>query len=206
MKKIFFTLAFVAVALVSFTTVQKTEKIINDTEPKSEITYAGNVDVATSVLLWKGSKPTGSHNGTVMLKEGSILVKRGKLKGGTFVIDMSTIQETGGGKRLVGHLSSSDFFDVKVFPTSKFVITKVKKKGGKLAVTGDLTIKDVTKSITIPANITVDGDVITFKSETFEVNRADYNVKYGSKSFFDNLKDKFINDMMELSFEVKAAK
>lgn len=206
MKKIIFTLALVVVAFVSFTTLQKSEPVTNDAQPKSEITYAGNVDVTTSVLLWKGSKPTGTHNGTVMLKEGSIDVKRGNLKGGTFVIDMSTIIETGGGKRLIKHLSSADFFDVKVFSTSKFVITKVEKKDGKLAVTGDLTIKDVTKSITIPANITVDGDVITFKSETFEVNRAHYNVKYGSKSFFDNLKDKFINDMMEFSFEVKASK
>jgi polyisoprenoid-binding protein YceI len=86
------------------------------------------------------------------------------------------------------------------------VITKVEKNEAKLSVTGNLTIKDITKSITIPASIsTVDG-VTVFKSETFEVNRADFNVKYGSKSFFDNLKDKFINDNMEFSFEVKSAK
>jgi len=206
MKKIFFTLALVAFTFVSFTTLNSTEKINTIADTNEEVSFDGNVDVANSVLYWKGSKPTGSHNGTVQLKEGSMKIKRGKIKGGTFIIDMSTIKEEGGGKRLVGHLMNGDFFDVKKYPTSKFVITKVKKKDGKLAVTGDLTIKDVTKSITVLASVSVEGDVVTFKSDTFEVNRADFNVKYGSKSFFDNLKNKFINDMIEFSFEVKGTK
>ncbi|MDP4989488.1 MAG: YceI family protein, partial [Polaribacter sp.] len=57
--------------------------------------------------------------------------------------------------------------------------------------------------ITIPAMISTENGVTTFKSEVFNINRADFNVKYGSKSFFDNLKDKFIDDMMEMSFVVK---
>ncbi len=207
MKKIFFTIALVALVLVSFTTLNTTTEVVNTiADTNEEVSFEGNVDVANSVLYWKGSKPTGSHNGTVNLKEGSMKVKNGKIKEGTFIIDMSTIKEDGGGKRLVGHLMNGDFFDVKKYPTAKFVVTKVKKKDGKLAVTGDLTIKNITKSITFLASISVDGEVVTFKSETFEVNRADFNVKYGSKSFFDNLKNKFINDMIEFSFEVKGTK
>ena len=62
------------------------------------------------------------------------------------------LKGTDGAGKLVGHLKSADFFDVATYPTSKFVITKVEEIDGKLAVTGNLQIKDVTKSITIAAN------------------------------------------------------
>ena len=169
---------------------------------------ASNVDVTSSAISWKGSKPLGSHLGDIKLLEGNMTMSDGKLTGGMFVIDMKSINTTdlqaGKGKeKLDGHLKSADFFDVDQYPTSKFVITKVEDKGSKIHVTGDLTIKDVTKSVTIPATLSTENGVTTFKSETFEINRVDYNVKYGSKSIFANLKDKFINDEMELSFSVK---
>lgn len=206
MKKIIVSLVVIAAVLTSCKEKQE-KKIAENIEEKVEtIVAANNVDVETSVLVWKGFKPTGSHNGTVKLKSGNVVVENDILTSGEFVIDMTTITDADGSKKLEGHLKSGDFFETEIYPTSKFVITSVETKEGKLAVTGDLTIKNVTKSITIPASISVEGVLIIFKSETFEVNRADFNVKYGSKSFFDNLKDKFINDMMELSFEVKASK
>ena len=170
-----------------------------------------NVDLTTSVLNWKGAKPTGEHHGTVALKSGGILIENGVVSAGEFVVDMSTITnidmkgEKGAGK-LEGHLKSADFFDVATYPTAKFVITKVEDNEGKLSVTGNLNIKDVTKSITIPATLSeVDGNYV-FKSDNFNIDRAEFNVKYGSKSFFDNLKDKFIDDLVEMSFEVKTTK
>lgn len=169
---------------------------------------AFNVDITSSVISWKGTKPLGSHIGDIKLLEGDMIMSDGKLTGGTFVIDMKSINTTdlkaGKGKeKLDGHLMSADFFDVAKYPTSKFVITKVEDKGDKLHVTGDLTIKDVTKSVTIPATLSTENGVTTFASDTFTINRVEYNVKYGSKSIFANLKDKFINDDMELSFVVK---
>ena len=170
-----------------------------------------NVDLTASVLNWKGAKPTGEHNGTVALKSGGILIENGVLSAGEFVVDMNTITnldmkgEKGAG-RLEGHLKSADFFDVTKYPTAKFVITKVEENEGKLSVTGNLNIKDVTKSITIPATITeVDGNYV-FKSDNFNIDRADFNVKYKSKKFFDNLKDKFVDDLVEMSFEVRTIK
>ncbi len=207
MKKSFFAIAVVALALVSFTSLQHNEGVIlNDAQPVLATDVVGNVNIASSVIAWKGFKPTGSHNGTMLLKEGSMQIEKGTLTGGTFVIDMTSIKDADGSKRLEGHLSSPDFFDVGKYPTSTFVITSIEEANGKLAVTGNLTLKDVTKSITIPASIAEVSGLITFKSETFKINRADFNVKYGSKSFFANLKDKFINDIMQISFEVKEEK
>ncbi len=207
MKKVILSLVMVASVLTACKS-EKKEKVEAKEEVKVEATQdLNNVDVANSVITWKGTKPTGAHNGTIMLKEGSLNVEEGKLLGGTFVVDMSSMKnedlDAESGAKLVGHLSAPDFFDVATYPMSKFVITNVEEAEGKLAVTGNLTVKDVTKSITIPAMLTTEGDVTTFTSEKFNVDRADFNVKYGSKKFFDNLKDKFIDDMIEFSFTVK---
>jgi hypothetical protein len=169
-----------------------------------------NVDTSVSVLTWKGTKPTGAHDGIVSLKSGGLLVNKGILVGGMFTIDMNTIinkdmKESDGAGKLEGHLKAPDFFDVATYPTSKFVITSVQEAEDKYSVTGNLRIKDVTKSITIPATISIENGVTTFKSDKFNINRANFNIKYKSKSFFslDELKDKFIDDLIEMSFEVK---
>ena len=209
MKKSIVIIVILAAVFTAFKSAKKETVFLNE-EVKINLNYeAVNVDVTASVLNWKGSKPTGSHNGTVALKSGNLDVKNGLLNGGVFVVDLTTIKNldmagSNGAAKIEGHLKGDDFFDVEKYPTSTFTITKVKKDGSKLAVTGNLQIKDVTKSITIPAMISTESGVTVFKSEVFNINRADFNVKYGSKSFFDNLKDKFIDDMMEMSFVVKS--
>jgi len=214
MKKVF--VAILVLATV-FTSCKEDKK--DKVEVKEEVKVASktvetanNVDVLTSVLHWKGTKPGGEHFGVVSLKSGVLEIKDEQLKSGKFVIDMTSIidkdmpADNEYNAKLVGHLKSKDFFDVATYPTAKFVITSIENKDDKLAVTGNLTIKDITKSITIPATIAVNEDEIIFKSETFKVDRADFGIKYKSKKFFDNLKDKFIDDLMEISFEVKAKK
>lgn len=209
MRKIF--MSVVVLAVIATACKGEKKEAVETKEAKKvavNVSELNNVDTAASVLTWKGTKPTGAHDGVVSLKSGGMLIENGTLTQGEFVIDMATIVNNDmagseGAGKLEGHLKSADFFDVENFPTSKFVITSVNETEGKLSVTGNLTIKDVTKSITIPATIATEGGVTTFTSEKFMVNRADFNVKYGSKSFFDNLKDKFIDDLMEMSFVVK---
>ena len=209
MKKIILSL-IVLVSVLTACKGEKKEKVETKEAQKVVVNIAelNNVDTTASMLTWKGTKPGGAHNGTVALKSGGLLIEEGKLTQGEFIIDMTSVVNTDmagseGAGKLEGHLKSADFFDVAVYPTSKFVITNVEEVDGKLSVTGNLLIKDQTKSITIPAMISTEGGVTTFQSETFNVDRSDFNVRYGSKSFFDDLKDKFIDDMMELSFTVK---
>ena len=214
MKKTILAIAFVAIGAVSCKTeknkvaaneevkeVKKVENVINS--------YKANV--AESTVTWKGSKPTGSHSGVVSLEKGLLDIENGVLKSGEFVINMNSIScvdlEAGKGKEdLEGHLKSADFFDVAKFPTAKFAITSSEVKEGKLQVTGNLTLRDVTKSITIPATITEADGNATFKSDVFSIDRTDFGVTYKSKKIDAALKDKFINDLMEISFNVKAKK
>lgn len=167
------------------------------------------IDVTASTVKWKGFKPTGEHEGTISLSKGFLEINQGKLVGGAVVIDMNTIVNTDMpadneyNAKLVGHLKSADFFDVEKHPSATFEFTEIKEVEGKLNISGNLTIKGITKNITISTTLNNVKGITTLKSDVFVIDRTDFNVRYGSKKFFDNLKDKFINDEFELSFEVK---
>jgi len=208
MKKIILLFAITATVFASCIGEKKEKTAIKEAVTvKVNTEDLNNVDIVASVLNWEGSKPTGSHNGTVALKSGGLLIEGGTLTQGVFVVDMNTITNTDmvgseGAAKIEGHLKASDFFDVAVYPTAKFVITSVVDTEGKLAVTGNLTIKDITKNITIPATVATVEGITTFKSETFTIDRTDFGVVYASKKLDAALKDKFINDLMEMSFSV----
>ncbi len=214
MKKSILAIAFVAFAAVSCKTeknkVTASEKV-KDVKKVENVVNSYKANVTESTVTWKGSKPTGSHNGVVSLASGLLDIENGTLKSGEFTIDMNTISctdlEAGKGKeKLEGHLKSGDFFDVAKFPTAKFEVASSEMKDGKLQVTGNLTLRGTTKSITIPAIISENEGVATFKSDVFSIDRTDFGVTYSSKKFDAALKDKFINDLMEISFDIKAKK
>ena len=157
-----------------------------------------NVDIAKSSITWKGYKPTGSHEGTIDIKSGHLSFDNDKLVGGEFVVDMQTLVSTdmeGEYKgKLEGHLKSDDFFGVEEHPTSTLVFTDVKQSGkNAYDVTADLTIKGKTNPVSF--KISIYGSKAT---ASLKVDRAKYDVRYGSTSFFDGLKDKAIYDEFDL--------
>ncbi|QXP72704.1 YceI family protein [Tenacibaculum sp. AHE15PA] len=211
--------SILAIALIAITAVScKSEKNkvtaneeVKDVKKVENVINSYKANVAKSTVTWKGNKPTGSHNGVVSIEKGLFDIKDGVLNSGEFVIDMNSIScldlEAGNGKeKLEGHLKNADFFDVEKFPTAKFVVASSETKDGKLHVTGNLTLRGTTKSITIPATVTENEGTATFKSDVFSIDRTDFGVTYSSKKFDAALKDKFINDLMELSFDIKAQK
>lgn len=165
------------------------------------------VDTSKSSVTWIGRKIAGAHNGTIALKSGNLLMNGNKLVGGKFVMDMTTIKDEGGTAKLEGHLNSEDFFSTEKFPTSTFVITKVSGSGGNVNVLGDLTIKGTTKPVIFPATVTVNSDgTVSALAGKIIVDRTKYDVRYGSKSFFDNIGDKAIDDMFEIGVKLVGKK
>jgi polyisoprenoid-binding protein YceI len=169
------------------------------------ITELATIEVKTenSKVVWKGYKVTGSHVGTINLKEGTLTFDNDKLVGGKFIIDMTTItntdQEGEYKEKLEGHLKSDDFFGVQAYPTATLVFNRVIATGkNAYTVTGDLTIKGTTETITFETSIY--GRKAT---ANLKIDRAKYNVKYGSTSFFDNLKDKAIYDEFDLVVDLE---
>ena len=167
----------------------------------------------SSVVEWVGKKPTGQHTGTIGLQSGSLTVDNGKVTG-DFTIDMNSITvtditEADGKLDLEAHLKGTGkedgadhFFNVKTYPTGTFKLTSFDGAN----VTGDLTLKGKTKTISFPATLTITDNEVTLESKPFEINRVDFGVNYASKSVFGDLKDKFINDEIELVVKVKAKK
>ncbi len=173
--------------------------------------YAGTqkVDASKSSVKWLGKKVGGEHSGTIAVKEGNLVVENGKISGGKVVIDMTSIVNTdltdaGYNAKLVGHLKSDDFFGVESFPTAELVITKDENSGSTHVLSGNLTIKGITNPVSFTAISTKDGMNTVYKG-ALTVDRSKYNVKYGSKSFFDNLGDKVIYDEFTLDFNLVAA-
>jgi polyisoprenoid-binding protein YceI len=85
------------------------------------------------------------------------------------------------------HLRRDDFFDVEKFPDMTFKSTKVEKKGEQWYMTGNLTMKAVTRSVTMPINITGflpagqrDGGTMGVTAQT-TINRKDFGVAYDRK-------------------------
>lgn len=170
------------------------------------------VDVATSTLQWHGSKLAYGHTGLINLTEGSLSVENGNITAGNFTVDMKTMKETGDVKpedaaKLVGHLSSPDFFDVEKFPISKFEVTgssEFKSDSTTHKIKGNLTIKDQTKNIEFPAKVTLEGNNITATAK-FSINRNDWGVTYGS-GLSGAIGDKIISDNIDYEVSLKGTK
>ncbi|KGO84401.1 YceI family protein [Flavobacterium rakeshii] len=177
-----------------------------------------NVNTEESVIDWTGSKPTGKHTGTIKISEGEFAVKNDSVESGKFTLDMNSITvtdlEAGNGKEdLEGHLkglgkeeTADHFFNVNKYPTGTFEITGITQEEGKTMVEGNLTLKETTKNIKFPATITVTPEAVTLVSESFKIDRTLWKVNYSSKSIFDNLGDKYVDDEIEIKVNVKAAK
>jgi polyisoprenoid-binding protein YceI len=165
-----------------------------------------------STLGWTGKKIGGQHSGTIGIKEGSVQVKGSQLVGGTFIVDMNSLKNTDltdadYNAKLVGHLKSDDFFGVEKNPTATFVITSIKPLkgaagGNNATITGNLTIKGKTNSISFPAKVGVKNGVAA-ASGTASIDRTKYDVTFGS-TLFGAAADKAVDDNFSLSFNVIA--
>lgn len=171
-------------------------------EPKVMEAKTVAVKLPESSIMWSGSVIGGySHEGTLALTEGSIEMKGNDITGGSFTVDMKTMTPTDenysedhSAEMLVGHLSTGDFFLVDSFPTASFVI-KAADMTNK-TITGDLTIKGITKSVTV--------EEVAVNAEAGEAtgnltfNRQDFGVTYVS-----TMKDMVISDDIELKLNLK---
>lgn len=174
--------------------------------------YKVNTDV--SKVEWIAKKVTGQHNGDIKIKSGSIEISGNNLKGGTFEIDMTTINDMdmqGEWKdKLDAHLRSDDFFSVEKHSTAKFVIKKAEKlakeeNGNNYNISGELTIKGITQEISFPAKVEIkDGKFVAYAS--VDVDRTKFDIKYGSKNFIEGIGDKAIDDLFNVKLNIAAVK
>ena len=185
------------------------------------------VNTAQSNLVWIGTKVTGYHSGTVPIKSGTLTVRNDSLAAGQFTMDMSKMAVTGpegsdaaGNQKLLGHLQSPDFFDVANHPEATFEITGVKPFSGAVqdtavtrqealsqyrvtdpthTISGNLTIKGVTKNIEFPARVTMTDNGVEAIAK-FNIDRRQWNITYPGKP------DDLIRDDIHMGIAVRANK
>lgn len=155
-----------------------------------------------SKITWVGKKVTGQHEGTINFLDGLLTFKSNKLVAGTFTVDMksiSTTDLTGEYKdNLDGHLKADDFFGVEKFPTASLVFKKVTPVNATTyTIVADLTIKGKMNPVTFTMVTSATG-----ASADLKVNRAKYDVQYGSETFLGSLGDKAIYDDFDLKIKL----
>lgn len=190
MKNLFKIIATVVVSFMTFS-------FTNMGEVKKE------VNTQASMVTWKGYKVLGSHTGNIKISSGSLIFEKNVLTGGSFIIDMTTINVTdleGDYKnKLEGHLKSDDFFGVEKHTESSLEFTKIKSTGkNSYKVIGVIEIKGKKE------NISFDFSVYGNKANaTLKIDRSKFDVRYGSTSFFEGLKDNAIYDEFDIIVDLE---
>ena len=175
------------------------------------------IDTAASVLQFTGNGVGKNHPGTFQLSAGSVAVANEQITGGEFTININSLklkeQEEMFQSKLKPHLLSGDFFDAENFGTAKFAITKVEPykadgkdtslvAGANFSVSGNLTLKGVTKNITFPARIELDQNTMEAVAN-FDIDRRQWQMNYGNDK---TLGDKFITETVNIELDLEARK
>jgi len=192
-------------------------KISEEQQASASTGETFRVDTATSRIRFTGHGIGKSHPGIFKLNYGNVSVANQKITGGTFEINIKSLdveqKDDMFQSKLKPHLLSGDFFDADKFGTAKFEITKVEPykpdskdtslvKGANFNISGNLTLKNVTKNVTFPANVELADNTLKAKAD-FDIDRRQWQMNYGNDK---TLGDKFISETVNIELDLKAIK
>ena len=173
------------------------------------------IDTTSSYVRFTGHGVGKNHPGMFKLNYGTVMATDDQVTGGTFIMDITSLDLEQEGEmidnKLRPHLLSGDFFNAASFGTSQFEITKVEPykpkdgekslvEGANFSISGNLQIKDVTKNITFPARIDLDGDRLEADAN-FDIDRRQWRMNYGNDK---TLGDKFISETVNIELHLEA--
>lgn len=189
----------------------------NKTEKESKLVMLEGdfvINPKESFVEWTGRKIGRKHVGTVSVKEGVFYLAANDFEGGEVILDMKSISDKDleGEERqtLVNHLKSEDFFHVEEFPEAKLEFLEAEEllsvaSKPNFSVRAVLTIKDIAKEISFEAFIhQKEGRV--FLNAHFDIDRSDWDVRYGSEKFFSRLGIHIVDDMISFDLNLVAEK
>ncbi|WP_328754257.1 YceI family protein [Geomesophilobacter sediminis] len=167
------------------------------------------VDTERSRLEWIGRNFNNRHTGRISVREGVLAFEGGVPAGGTLVLDMNTIEnfdltDPAWHDLLIRHLKSEDFFHVERFPTATFTLSRWDIEKGRAS--GDLTIRDVTREVTFPAQVQIQEDGSVKAHAAFDIDRTQWNVNYGSTRLFERLGMHQVHDLITLELFIVAVR
>jgi polyisoprenoid-binding protein YceI len=192
--------------------------VISDEQQTGEVSgSAVPIDTNASVVRFVGYGVGKNHPGNFRVSEGSFLVADNEVKGGDFTININSLEVEEEGdmfqNKLKPHLLGEDFFDAAKHGQAHFQVTGVQPyvasaqdssvvEGANYTVSGNLKFKDVTKNISFPANISVNGNTVNARAN-FNIDRTQWNIRYGNDK---SLGDKFISESVNIQLNLVAGK
>lgn len=163
--------------------------------PVADATLAGsmNLDPGTSSVGFHGKKLTGAHDGKFNGFAGTATVDAGALVGLQVDVDVASVQTDS--TKLDDHLRGEDFFDVANHAKATFKSTEIAAGEDGSTVTGDLTIRGETQSVSFPAKVSVSEKSVELDAE-LTIDRQQYGVAYPGKP------DDLIADEVKLTLDL----
>jgi polyisoprenoid-binding protein YceI len=157
-----------------------------------------------SNIDWLGKKVTGSHHGTIAVKEGELILNENGVASGKIIVDTASIKildvtDPATNTQFAGHLASDDFFSTEKYPEAILEITSVSGKH----VEGNLTIKGISHPVGFDAAVNIDRDTLIATGKLV-IDRTKYGMKFRSGNFFKDLGDTLIYNDFELNISVTA--
>ncbi len=165
------------------------------------------VDVTQSEIGWAGKSVSGGHVGKVKFASVSLQFQGGKLRGGSFVVDMTSItvddiEDPQGVNDFIGHITTEDFFEVNKYPTASFVIRQAQAlSDSDYQITGDMTIKGITRHVQFNAQVSPLQRGYRVRA-TLPINRTQFGIEYGANGKRGSAKDWFIYNDFVLTVNV----
>ncbi|MEQ8324699.1 MAG: YceI family protein [Vicingaceae bacterium] len=166
---------------------------MNEAEP-----MASDINLESSSVEWAGTMVgVYTHTGTLNFTAGNLETNGNNVTGGSFTVDMASMTPTDDNydpskestpEKLVGHLSSPDFFDVATYPTASYEITGSSEN----SIMGNLTLRGKTNSETVE-NVSYDAANNSWTG-TMTVDRRKYDVSWDSE-----MKEMVLSDDIELT-------
>lgn len=181
---------------------------------KPENATIKSLDTHASTLEWRATKVTGEHYGTIGVQDGELYLVDDQLVGGNITLNMSEIvvldiEDPGMNDKLTGHLKSDDFFSSESHPEGRFEMANIDRIENASAdqpnytISGNLTMKGITRGISFPAYVNVEDNRLTASAD-FTLDRTEWDIRFRSGRFFENLGDNLIHDDFNVKLDIVA--
>lgn len=161
---------------------------------KAKPTSALAIHPSNSKIEFVGAKVTRSHEGGFTDFAGTVELAE-PVEQSLVDLTIQTASLYADEEKLTKHLKSPDFFDVEKFPTATFTSTRIEKTAQGHAVTGNLTLRGVTKQISFPATINASEGQVSADAE-FSINRKDFGIDY------PGMADDLIRDLVVIKLKL----
>ena len=154
---------------------------------------------ANSGIDFEGYKVTGPHVGGFGKFEGTVTVLDGDIEQAQIRVEIDMASTYSDNPDLTDTLLGKDFFEVETYPRASFVSTSIESfPDGTYGVSGNLELHGITKGITFPASIDLEGGTLRAEAE-FTIDRFDWDITY------EGVADDLIRRDVLIVFEIEAA-